>query len=241
MNRRRVESSTADPHARLDEARALTEAGRHREAVGILEELLAADPSDDQARWAAAACWFQLEDYERAKQRFGELVERHPDFQEAADYLAASRQMLEASRRPGDASGAPLLRDVQAGHWQPQQVPSASADATYGWSPTEANSSSVDTMAAFGHAPLGSAARRFVAIVSAVLAVLFAAGFAYFAFVEDPADERRQEEQMQQEMQQTQEEINREAQEQKRQFDQETRASCERTLGKEHCAQILGP
>ena len=103
------------PVSDYDRARSLFQARRYAEAYPLLQAVIQENPTDDQARRAAAACLYYTADWAGAERAYRDILERHPNDAEAVHFLTVSleRQGRQIETSDGEArrSGHPAARD----------------------------------------------------------------------------------------------------------------------------------
>lgn len=91
------------------------QARRYAEAYPLLQAVIQENPTDDQARRAAAACLYYTADWAGAERAYRDILERHPNDAEAVHFLTVSleRQGRQIETSDGEArrSGHPAARD----------------------------------------------------------------------------------------------------------------------------------
>jgi len=96
-------------HARLAQASALMKLKRFDEAIAPLEALLAMQPTGDEAVGGLgnlAICHAEAKQLDKAKQRYAELIEKHPSHKLIAP---TTEQLAEAAYEAGDVAWAGQL------------------------------------------------------------------------------------------------------------------------------------
>lgn len=99
-----------------ERARALFQARRYAEAYPLLLAVIQANPTDDRARRAAAACLYYTADWAGAERAYREIVERDPNDAEATHYLAVS---LEHQGRPAESKAGETRPSDQSPSQEP--------------------------------------------------------------------------------------------------------------------------